>query len=59
MYDMYPDWGPARHRTDQPEPMSEPTRRPRYWERELTGVGAQAGGTTSARDAADDRPDDS
>ncbi len=55
MYDMYPDWGPARHRHDEPEPMSEPTRRRRYWERELVGAAA---GPTAHRDGAQPRPDD-
>lgn len=57
MYDMYPDWGPARHRTDEPEPMTQTDRRPRYWERDLVGAGAGAAATTD-RDGTSDRPDD-
>ena len=57
MYDMYPDWGPARHRTDEPEPMSEPTRRPRYWEHELVGAGAAAA-AGSGDGSGPERPDD-
>ena len=53
MYEMYPEWGPARHR-DEPETMTAPTRRRRYWEhepaRELAAVGV--------RDAEGERPDD-
>jgi hypothetical protein len=40
MYEMYPEWGPARHRHEDEEPMSTPTRRPRYWQRDLVAVGA-------------------
>lgn len=50
MYSMYPEWGPARHRSDETEPMGVPTRRPRYWERELVAAGR--------RDADSDLPDD-
>ena len=53
MYDMYPEWGPARHRPDEPEPMATPTRRPRYWERDLVGRRRSA-----PRDADGERPDD-
>ena len=52
MYQMYPEWGPARHRHDETEPISAPRRRPRYWERDL--VGASVG----ARDADGELPDD-
>ena len=55
MYDMYPDWGPARHRTDEPEPMSQTGRRPRYWEHELVGAGAA---TPAAGEDPAERPDD-
>ena len=52
MYEMYPEWGPARHRTD--EAAERPTtRRPRYWEKQLVGAGAPA-----SRDADVERPDD-
>ena len=56
MYDMYPDWGPARHRTDEPEPMSQAGRRPRYWERELVAAGAAT--PVAGDDSAAERPDD-
>lgn len=50
MYEMYPEWGPARHRTqDGAEPQSR--RRPRYWEKQLVGAGAPL-------DADSERPDD-
>jgi hypothetical protein len=52
MYSMYPEWGPARHRPDETEQMATPTRRPRYWERDL--VGASVG----ARDTDGELPDD-
>jgi hypothetical protein len=55
MYDMYPDWGPARHRTDEPEPMTRTGRRPRYWERELVGAGATS---AAGDDPGLERPDD-
>jgi hypothetical protein len=52
MYEMYPEWGPARHRHDDHEPMSAPTRRPRYWERQLVGAGV------GSPDSEDEQPDD-
>jgi len=54
MYDFYPEWGPARHRTDEQE---RPTRRTRYWQATpvLAGVAA---GAPEARDADGERPDD-
>ncbi len=52
MYAMYPEWGPAHHRTDDTSAGSAPRRRRRSWERDL--VGAAAG----TRDADDPRPDD-
>ena len=49
MYEMYPEWGPARHRhEDDAEPQAR--RRPRYWAKPLVGAGAPV--------EADDRPDD-
>ncbi len=52
MYEMYPEWGPARHRTD--EHAARPARRrPRYWEKQLVTTGATAG-----QDAEHQRPDD-
>ena len=57
MYQMYPEWGPARHRTDErstdradhePHPAR---RRPRYWEKQLVGAGAPV-------EPDSDRPDD-
>ena len=45
MYDFYPEWGPARNRTEDD---AQPVRRPRYW---------TAGGT-EARDGGIQRPDD-
>lgn len=56
MYDMYPDWGPAHHRTDEPEPMNQSGRRPRYWERELVAAGAET--PVAGDDSAAERPDD-
>ena len=56
MYEMYPEWGPARHRTDEHTTDTDAhaaQRRPRYWERQLVTVGAPAG-----QDAESDRPDD-
>ena len=52
MYEMYPEWGPARHRTDEADAShTRPARRrPRYWEKQLVGAGAPA--------ATDERPDD-
>ena len=52
MYEMYPEWGPARHRTEHTDERA-PQRRPRYWERQLVGAGAPAG-----QDGESDRPDD-
>lgn len=52
MYEMYPEWGPARNRHDE-APAEPAQRRPRYWERELVGAGAPA-----SRDGDGDRPDD-
>lgn len=49
MYDFYPEWGPAQHRPADEQPIQ---RRPRYW-----GTRTPAG-TTGARDADIDRPDD-
>jgi hypothetical protein len=58
MYDLYPEWGPARHRHETDEPLGGATRRHRYWEpsRDVR-VPAMAGGP-EARDADGDRPDD-
>ena len=28
MYDMYPEWGPSRHRDDRPTPTPWPASRP-------------------------------
>ena len=55
MYEMYPEWGPARHRTDEHASGGDhpARRRPRYWEKQLVGAGAPAG-----QDADADRPDD-
>ena len=56
MYEMYPEWGPARHRTDDRSATGEDhpaRRRPRYWEKQLATAGAPAG-----QDAESDRPDD-
>ena len=63
MYDLYPEWGPARHRADEEE---HPTRRARYWQpqpmqQQLARAGAPTGaptGAPEARDAEGDRPDD-
>lgn len=53
MYQMYPEWGPAHHRHDDTEPMDNtPTRRPRYWERDLVAS------SVGARDADGELPDD-
>jgi hypothetical protein len=52
MYEMYPEWGPARHRTEDTDERGA-QRRPRYWEKQLVGAGAPAG-----QDAESDRPDD-
>ena len=55
MYEMYPEWGPARHRTDETgDHAGRPARRrPRYWERQMVTAGAASG------DAAEPaRPDD-
>jgi hypothetical protein len=52
MYDFYPEWGPARHRED--EPQSE--RRARYWQ-DAERTPAMAG-APEARDAEAERPDD-
>jgi hypothetical protein len=49
MYEMYPEWGPARHRTEGAGERAV-QRRPRYWEKQLVGAGAPAD--------AEDRPDD-
>ncbi len=52
MYEMYPEWGPARHRTD--DAADHPARRRRrYWEKQLVTAGAPAN-----RDADAERPDD-
>ena len=53
MYQMYPEWGPARHRPVHADPSDTPTRRRRYWERELVAAPGAGG-----RDADSDRPDD-
>ena len=53
MYEMYPEWGPARHRTDDTVAEHPAQRRPRYWEKQLVTAGAPAG-----PDAEGDRPDD-
>ncbi len=55
MYEMYPEWGPARHR---PESTADHTdrparRRPRYWEKQLVSAGA-----VGRDDAEGQRPDD-
>ena len=52
MYEMYPEWGPARHR-DQDDSGRPARRRQRYWEKELAMAGAPA-----SRDGEGDRPDD-
>lgn len=53
MYQMYPEWGPARHRQNETEPMATPTRRPRYWEqRDLVSA------SVVARDADGEVPED-
>jgi hypothetical protein len=52
MYEMYPEWGPARHRTEDTDERGA-QRRPRYWEKQLVSAGAPAG-----QDAESDRPDD-
>ena len=44
MYDLYPDWGPAKHRTD--EPAMDPT----------SNAALQA--AVDLRDAGTQRPDD-
>jgi hypothetical protein len=58
MYDLYPEWGPARNRPeDLPEPAAE--RRPRYWQSATTRDRVLAmAGAPAARDAEADRPDD-
>ena len=55
MYEMYPEWGPARHRTDEhAERGSRPARRrPRYWEKQLVTAGAPG-----VDEAETQRPDD-
>ena len=54
MYQMYPEWGPARHRTQDGNDTDERAaqRRPRYWEKQLVGAGAPA------PEPAEARPDD-
>ena len=52
MYEMYPEWGPARHR-DQDDSDHQARRRQRYWEKELVTAGAPA-----SRDGEGERPDD-
>lgn len=56
MYEMYPEWGPARHRTDDRAANGEDhpaRRRPRYWEKQLATAGAPA-----SYDGESERPDD-
>jgi hypothetical protein len=53
MYDLYPEWGPARHRQDPDEPTQ---RRPRYWA--PVGDPRAYAGSADARDGDGDRPDD-
>ena len=57
MYAMYPEWGPARHRTDEQADhttnVDHARRRPRYWEKQLVTAGAPA-----RQDEELDRPDD-
>ena len=50
MYDFYPEWGPARHRTE--DETRAPVRRPRYWR-----APAMAG-AAEPRDTSWERPDD-
>ena len=56
MYEMYPEWGPARHRTDDRAANGEDhpaRRRPRYWEKQLVTAGAP-----TSYDGESERPDD-
>ncbi len=57
MYDLYPEWGPTRHRDHDD---TEPQRRARYWQASSPGQESRlvlASGP-QPRDADAERPDD-